>query len=178
MTPVDKMKQVAKQVASKPEELKKAATDAKAKETEIFTPSQVIGVFTENLSKEVQPKLKSLYDDLLEEFASEASSRIEIGRTLTEIRELLGDTFGQFLKNCVVEVLRKSLPTCYNYIALYEVFSLKFARNKVVKTALSRIWGAEGCFDTVNGKLKPAVDQAIGATGGIPESTDSGTCEK
>ncbi len=159
------------------EDLKKAATEAKAKVVAIFTPSQVIGTFAENLDKETSSKLKSMYDDLLSEFASEAQSRIAIGTTLVEIRTLLGENFGKFLKDCVVVTLRKSIVTCYNYIALSQAFNLKFAKNKVVKTALSRIWGAEGCFDQVNGELKSAVDEAIGATGGIPESTDSITCE-
>lgn len=164
--------------ATKPTEaLKTAAKDAKSKVVEIFTPSQVIGKFAENLPKEESTKLKSLYDDLLSEFASEAQSRIEIGSTLISIRQLLGENFGRFLSDCVQTTLRKSLSTCYSYIAVASAFNLKFAKNKVVKTALSRIWGAEGCFDTVNGELKPAVDEAIGASGGIPESSDSLTCE-
>jgi hypothetical protein len=164
--------------AVKPTEtLTKAATEAKAKVTPIFTPSQVIGTFASNLDKDTSKKLLPLYDNLLEKFASEAQSRIEIGSTLISIRELLGENFGKFLADCVQGVLRKSLATCYNYIAIASAFNLKFARNKVVKVALSRIWGAEGCFDSVNGELKPAVDEAIGASGGIPESTDSLTCE-
>jgi hypothetical protein len=159
------------------DELKKRATEAKAKVTEIFTPSQVIGTFTEALPKDQSSKLKSLYDDLLSEFANEAQSRVEIGSTLISIRELLGENFGKFLADCVVKALRKSLPTCYRYIALASAFNHKFAKNKVFKTALSRIWGGEGCFDSVNGELKPAVDEAIGAIGGIPESTDSAVCE-
>jgi hypothetical protein len=167
-----------KSPAVKPAEaLTKAATEAKSKVVEIFTPSQVIGTFVSNLDKDTGKKLLPLYDNLLEEFASEAQSRIEIGSTLISIRELLGENFGSFLDNCVSGVLRKSRATCYNYIAIAQAFNLKFARNKVVKTALSRIWGAEGCFDSVNGELKPAVDEAIGASGGIPESTDSLTCE-
>ncbi len=164
--------------ATKPSEaLKVAAKEAKDKVVQIFTPSQVIGTFAENLAPDTSKKLKSLYDNLLSEFASEAQSRIEIGTTLVSIRELLGENFGKFLADCVQKTLRKSLSTCYSYIALSQAFNLKFARNKVVKVALSRIWGAEGCFDTVNGELKPAVDEAIGASGGIPESTDSLTCE-
>jgi hypothetical protein len=162
---------------TKAAELTKAASEAKEKAHQIYTPSQVIGVFADNFDKQTSTKLKSLYDDLLSEFSSEANSRIEIGSTLLKIRLLIGDTFGKFLSTCVVETLRKSVVTCYNYIALSEVFSLKFAKNKVFRDALARIWGAEGCFDPVNGELKPAVDQAIKAIGGIPESPDSGVCE-
>lgn len=157
------------------EQIKAAAE--KAKQVVTFTPSQAIGIFTENLPKDQSSKLKSLYDDLLSEFAQESQSRISIGKTLIQTRELLGENFGKFLQDCVVKVLRKSPATCYNYIALSQAFSLKFAKNNVIATALFRIWGAEGAFDSVNGELKPAVDQAIGACGGIPETKDSATCE-
>lgn len=157
------------------EQIKAAAE--KAKQVVTVTPSQAIGIFTENLPKDQSTKLKSLYDDLLSEFAQESQSRISIGKTLVQTRELLGENFGKFLQDCVVKVLRKSPATCYNYIALSQAFSLKFAKNNVIATALFRIWGAEGAFDSVNGELKPAVDQAIGACGGIPETKDSATCE-
>lgn len=156
------------------------AEDAKAAKQTIYTPSQVIGTFTEPLAqvdKSKASKLKGLYDDLLEGFANESQGRISVGGTLVKIQELLGEDFTKFLNDCVVKTLRKSIRTCWGYIALYRVFSHKFP-NPVFKTALSRIWGAEGCFDTVNGELSPAVDQAIGAIGGIPAiGTDSVTCE-
>lgn len=170
------MKQAGKD-AKLSETLQASAKEAKEKVVAIFTPSQVISQFSSNLDKETAKKLAPLYDDLLSEFASEAQSRIEIGSTLISTRELLGENFRKFLEDCVVKALRKSLATCYNYIALAQAFNLKFAKNKVVKTALSRIWGAEGCFDSQNGELKAAVDEAIGASGGIPESNDSQTCE-
>jgi hypothetical protein len=170
---VDKL--VAAQAAQPVAAVVKAAESKKAEE--VLTPSQAIGQFTENLDKQTSTKLKNLYDDLLAEFAAETNSKIEIGATLNSVKELLGDTFSGFLKECVESILRKSRATCYNYMALAEAFALKFAKNKVVKTALARIWSAENCFDRTNGKLKPEVDQAIAAAGGIPESTDSQTCE-
>jgi hypothetical protein len=164
---------------SKAENVKGAATQAKekAKVVPIFTPAQAIGKFAENFDKAKSTKLKDLYDTLQEDFANETNSRIEIGKTLIDARTLLGEDFSKFLGDCVIEMFRRSQSTLYSYIALYQVFSLKFAKNVVVKKALSRIWGAEGCFDTVNGELKEEVSTAIRMCGGIPKSTDSATCE-
>jgi hypothetical protein len=154
------------------------AAAAAAKPAPILTPSQAIGIFTENLPKEQAQLVKADYDKLLTEFANESGSRITIGKLLREVQETLGENFSKFLDDCIVKVLRKSRATCYSYMALASLATLKFAKNKVVSTALFRIWGAEGSFDSVNGELKPVVDQAIGACGGIPESTDSATCEQ
>ncbi len=159
------------------EEIKNAAEQAK-QPAQILTPSQAIGIFTENLPKEQAQVVKADYDKLLTEFANEGSSKISIGKLLREVQQTLGENFLKFLDDCIVKVLRKSRATCYNYMALASVATLKFAKNKVVATALFRIWSAEGMYDSVNGELKPEVDQAIAACGGIPESTDSATCEQ
>jgi hypothetical protein len=162
-------------------QLEKAADEhlakAEAKKSEL-TPSQAIGIFAENLAKPTAKLVKSLYNDLLAEFAAEGTSKIAIGKTLMRLRDELGENYRTFAKDCVITVLRKSEATLYNYIALAEVATLTFASNKVVASALFRIWSAEGCFDSVNGKLKPEVGNAIKACGGIPESTDSLTCEQ
>ncbi len=143
----------------------------------VQTPTQAIGIFAENLPTDTGRNLKSLYGDLLAEFSQEGSSKVAIGKTLVSIKELLGENFGKFLDDCVAKTLRRSLATCYNYIALFKAANLKFAKNKVVADALFRIWDAKGCFDSVNGELSPAVDKAIKALDGIPESTDSQLCE-
>lgn len=160
---------------SKGKKLENKAKDAKV--VPIFTPMQVLGQFEQDLDKQTSKELTPLYENLLDEFASEANSRINIGKTLIAIRKLLGDVFGQFLQKCVVKELRKSAPTCYRYIGLADAFNLKFFKSKPVSVALSRIWDAEGCFDTTTGELKPVVDKAILACGGIPENADSDTAE-
>lgn len=157
-----------------------AAKAAAEKAKVILTPSQAIGQFADTQPKENQTKLKNIYDGLLDSFAQESQSRITIGKLLMQAKDLLGDSFGGasgFLKACVVDVLRKSEATCYNYMALASAATVKFAKNPVVSTALFRIWGAEGAYDTTNGKLKDAVDMAIAACGGIPEERDSALCE-
>jgi hypothetical protein len=154
-----------------------AAAAAKKDEGSVLTPAQAIGIFTEPLAKDERGKLKTIYETILDGFSAEGQSKITIGRAMNEARVLLGETFGKFLQDCVVKVLRKSSATCYNYMALATAAVHQFGANKVVADAVFRIWSAEGCFDTQNGELKPVVKEAIGAAGGIPESTDSATCE-
>lgn len=155
-----------------------AATEAKAAEGNLLTPDQMIGQFAETLDKQAQPKIKDLYTKIREGFASEGQSRISIGRALNEARTLLGENFGKFVQDCVVKELRKSSKTCYNYMALASAAVHQFAANKVIATALFSIWSAEGCFDSENGDLKPAVKEAVLACGGIPDSQDSQVCEQ
>jgi hypothetical protein len=159
-----------------------AAATAKKDEGSILTPAQSIGIFTEAYEvtpegKKTAKELKSLYETILDGFSAEGQSKIAIGRAMNEARVLLGETFGKFLQDCVVKALRKSSATCYNYMALATAAVHQFGANKVVADAVFRIWSAEGCFDTQNGELKPVVKEAIGAAGGIPESTDSAACE-
>jgi hypothetical protein len=160
--------------------LEQAATEhiAKAEAKNSLTPMQVIGTFSENLSKAQSKVVKSLYDDLLKEFAAEGTSKIAIGKTLNRLRDELGDKYRTFMKDCVFGILRKSQATCYSYMALADAATLKFAKSVKVSSALFRIWGAEGCFDTENGKLSPVVDQAILACAGVPEETDSQGAEQ
>jgi len=179
MTAQKLMKQAKQVVSSKSEKIEQAANEAKqaAKVVPIFSPSQVIEQFSTDLAKDTRALLLPAYDELLEEFATEGNSRIAIGSTLVRIRGFMGEHWGLFLEKCVVKALNKVKQTCYNYIGLAQVFNLKFDRNRVVRTALLRIWDGQGCYDTENGELKPVVDTAIKANGGIPESTDSQTCE-
>ena len=155
-----------------------SADKAVAKVKQIFTPSQVIGTFCENLPKDQSTEVKSLYNHLLDAFSDESSSKLEIGKTLLTLREKLGENYAKFEADCIISVLRKSLGTLRNYMAMSQAFSLKFAKaSQTARTALSRIWSAEGCYDTQNGELKPTVDEAIAASGGLPDSNDSLICE-
>lgn len=158
--------------------LENAATVQLEKEKNALTPSQAIGIFGENLAEGQRKVVKSLYDDLLKEFASEGTSKIAIGKTLNRLRDELGEKYRPFMKECVIGILRKSQATCYNYMALADAATLKFAKSGKVSTALFRIWGAEGCFDSENGKLSPVVDEAILACYGVPEDTDSQGAEQ
>lgn len=169
--PAEKKTKAQTEIEKKAEEVKKAPPKAE------LSPSQAIGTFTESLDKKQATVVKTLYDELLTEFATEASSKIAIGRTLLRLRDELGENYRKFVQDCVIDVLRKSEATLYNYIALAQAAVHKFAANKVFATALFRIWSAEGCFDSQNGELKPAVDDAIRAIGGIPETKDSSECE-
>jgi hypothetical protein len=186
---VNTMEQVGEVAATldsvKPEslvaQLEKAADEHLKKVEEsknALTPMQVIGTFTEHLAKPTAKVVKSLYSDLLDEFTKESTSRIAIGNTLNRLREELGENFRTFLKECVITTLRKSQSTCYNYMALSDAANITFAKNRPVRDSLFRIWGAEGCYDTENGKLLPVVNDAILACGGIPESSDSVTSEQ
>jgi hypothetical protein len=175
------MKQAAKDAVKRASKvankISEAAKEAAAKKTEVFSPMQAIGQFTDKLDKQRKDAILPLWDELLEEFASEGNSKISIGNTLIRCESVLGDTWPTFLDVCIDKYLRKSRTTCYVYIGIANSFNFAFAKNGVIKTALSRIWDARGAFDSANGKPLPVLEKAIKACGGIPETTDSQTCE-
>lgn len=164
----------------KAEEISNAAQTAKvAVPASELSPYQVLETLADGLHNNVKATLmKTLGQELLEEFALESTSKIAIGRTLNRCQIELGEAFATFRRDFVEGSLRKSTATIYNYMALAEAAGYKFsAASQAAKTALFRIWAAEGCYDTANGKLKPVVDTAIKAVGGLCESKDSGEAE-
>ncbi|MBO0887665.1 hypothetical protein J2P12_01040 [Candidatus Bathyarchaeota archaeon] len=174
------MKQAAKDAVIKANKTEKAllakAEETKKKETEVFSPMQAIGQFASNLDKDRKDKILPLWDELLDEFASEGNSKIQIGNTLRKCESVLGDVWSTFL-DVIKKTLRRDRSTCYVYIGIADSFNFAFAKNVVVKNALARFWDAKGAFDSTNGKPLPVLDKAIKACGGIPETTDSQTCE-
>lgn len=153
-----------------------AAKEAEKKATEVFSPSQAIEQFRSKLDKDRKDGILPIWEELLDEFSHEGSSKISIGNSLIKAEKLLGDVWDSFLET-VKQVLRRDRSTCYVYIGIANSFNYAFAKNVVVKNALSRFWDARGAFDSKNGKALPVLDKAIKACGGVPESTDSQTCE-
>lgn len=174
------MKEAAKQAVKRANKvankLTEAAKETEKKVTEIFSPMQAIGQFASKLDKERKDGILPLWDELLDEFTQEGNSKLSIGNTLIKCENLLGDVWSSFLE-VVQKVLRRDRATCYVYIGTANSFNFAFAKNVVVKNALLRIWDAKGAFDSKNGKALPVVEKAIKACNGIPETTDSQTCE-
>jgi hypothetical protein len=174
------MKQAAKNAVVKAnktaQKLVAAAEETKKKDSEVFSPMQAIGQFAANLDKDRKDAILPLWDELLDEFASEGNSRINIGNTLRKCESVCGDIWNTFL-DVVKKTLRRDRSTCYVYMGLADSFNFAFAKNVVVKNALARFWDAKGAFDSTNGKPLPALEKAIKACGGIPTTTDSQTCE-